>query len=277
MKNSIHDVWAIDESGLLIQQALDVKSTHTTCISLYLSFINRLKHQIPNIEQYFDKYELINLERYEKLYEENNMNNSQQQIYSDTDDHVLTNMLQGENVVDINQLLSSLAVSNYPFANDCMIDIMSIEKAKCTVYHSPIRIGGEDTPQHDCLEVSESFSDIDVPDQPSPKSDLVTTLGKDDQVMILESNGISQENTKENSVDNQNIERDINIIDTQTEMQTTDIIKTHVYFMDSDELSHIEISEVAYPDNEVDRKINADDIDGNDTCCDTICYYCGVF
>lgn len=262
-----------------------ISIAYTTDFTSYcLSFVKRSKQWIYNRkEQYFDQFEQINLEQYEKLNEENNMNNLPKQPYNDTDDQVLTNMLRSENVVNINQLLSSFAVSRY--ANDRMIDIMSIEMAKCTVDHSSTCVDGEETFQPDCIVECESFSDIDVPDQPSPKSDLVTTQGKHDQVMaVSESNGLddSQEDTDKKGVINRDTEQDSNIIDTQTtKAQTIILTKIHAYIMDNGEDSHVEKQinkedlTLGETDTEIDTVVEPKGDDIN--CCDTVCYYCGVF
>lgn len=132
---------------------------------------------IDNLTQHFD---YVNLEQSEKLYK-NNYNRNSQHIHNRTDVHDLTNiMLQDESVAKTKQLLSSIAVPSCHYAIDQMKDIMSAT-GDSVANESSTCVGGEETTSTS-NRASESFTRcIDTPDQPIPKSDLVTTNGNFDQ------------------------------------------------------------------------------------------------
>lgn len=97
---------------------------------------------------------------------------TQQHIANRTDVHDLTNLeLQDEIVVTANQLLSSIAGLSDLCANYYIDYIMSI-LGDSTVNESFICINGEEATLIN-VKASESFTHLNVPDQPMSENDLV--------------------------------------------------------------------------------------------------------
>lgn len=238
---------------------------------------DKLTHE----ENYDCKDELqIILEQSEKLCENNNNRNLQKHIRNRTEVHDLTyRKLQDEDVAEAKQLPSSIAVRNCHYANDQVIDIMSVEIGERTVDELSTCVDSDETLLYR-TEQGENITHIDVPDQPSPKSDLVTTNGKFDQVKVNSESGDESKchkNTDKKGVINR-AERETNDVNTNIDNnKSSDIDKDHDYMMVDVPIDE-QLNEVAYPDVEEGTfVVPFDDTNGNDiNCCDSCCYYCGV-